>query len=524
MDGALAVERRQLASLLLVMFAAATTPAVLAVVLKLFFAARLRSRLVHNHSNRFAGVFFVLATKAVSIPASCGGGRLCERRVHAVEGAENQDGDDCGGPRDGEDDEENGLGRGAAERKWSERGGAEGPQRGPLEGGRGGRPTALSERGGEDGHGRRGGRDRSTNGVVDNIRGKPELDLPPRHWMCTVCKKKVNMLPDEWDGRARKLVQVVIKRKEIDKQAMYGVFKTKPGVPLCRKCHTPFNYSWRNGSGSDQLTQQRQRQLLNAALSQPKTATSLAAGSAGPAGKPMAPPGTSDTDALEGNGRVYATAFRNVLTRVVGFFHRLVSPSRRRRDKRPGGLTEDGSKTTPAEPELWYGREFRRQLATYFKPELERPSLSSSSARGAGRYPVGARVACFAGKAVWYPGAVTASRENNTYDVRYDNGDIAQHVFPHMVRFEPIRADSRLLCRYYGLAVAAAAAWPLAGFWYFSSTTAVETATTAGAVVALPAVAVGTAGILSVAAQLWEIYAENTSTGLWIAVKFGTIF
>lgn len=54
MDGAIAVERGQLASLLLVMCAAATTPAVLAAVLKLFFAVRLRSRLVRNHSSRFA--------------------------------------------------------------------------------------------------------------------------------------------------------------------------------------------------------------------------------------------------------------------------------------------------------------------------------------------------------------------------------------------------------------------------------------------------------------------------------------
>ncbi|CAM9281281.1 unnamed protein product, partial [Hapterophycus canaliculatus] len=389
---------------------------------------------------------------------------------------------------------------------------------------------------------------RSTERVVGNPRDKTELDLPPRHWMCIVCKK-VNMLPEEWVGRAGKLVQVVIKRKEVDKQAMYGVFKTKPGVPLCRKCHTPFNYSWRNGRGSNQSAQQLQQQLLDATLSRPTTAASTTAGSAK---KPTRPSGAAESNALEGKGGSIAVAIGSTLTRLVGFLHRLVSPSRRRRDKNklidgggrgdeggPGGLVGVGAKHAPVEPELWYGREFRRQLSTYFKPELERPLLSSSSACGAGRisgagghgerqgrYPVGARVACFAGKAVWYPGAVTASRENNTYDVRYDNGDIAQHVFPHMIRFEPVRSDSRLLCRYYGLAVAAAAAWPLAGFWYFSSTAAATTATTttAGAVVALPAVAVGTAGALAVAAQFLEIYAENKSTGLLVAAKFGAIF
>lgn len=352
------------------------------------------------------------------------------------------------------------------------------------------------------------------------------------------------MLPAEWAGRAGKLLQVVIKRKEVDTQAMYGAFKTKPGVPLCGKCRTPFNYSWRNGTSSDQSAQQLRQQQ-----SRPTTTASTEAGSAR---KPTPPPGAYDTDAPGGNGSIPAAAIRSILTTAVGSLHRLVSPSRRRRDKNklidaggrgrgdegePGGLAGEAADTP--EPELWYGREFRRQLATYFKPELERPSLLSSSARGQarrsggggggghgerlGRFPVGARVASFAGKPVWYPGAVTASRENNTYDVRYDNGDIAQHVFPHMIRFEPIHEDSRLLCRYYGLAVAAAAAWPLAGSWYFSSTTA-GAAKTAGAGVALPAVAVGTAGALAVAGQFWEIYAVNKSTGIWVPAKFGTIF
>lgn len=53
MDGAIAVERAHLASLLLTMFAAAGTPALLALVLKVFFSVRLRSRLLRGERRRF---------------------------------------------------------------------------------------------------------------------------------------------------------------------------------------------------------------------------------------------------------------------------------------------------------------------------------------------------------------------------------------------------------------------------------------------------------------------------------------
>lgn len=54
MDDAIAVERAHLALLLLVMFAAAGAPAVLAAVLRVFFSVRLRSRLLRDDSKRFA--------------------------------------------------------------------------------------------------------------------------------------------------------------------------------------------------------------------------------------------------------------------------------------------------------------------------------------------------------------------------------------------------------------------------------------------------------------------------------------
>lgn len=53
LDGAIDVERAQLASLLLLMFVVAGTPAMLALVLKVFFSVRLRSRLLHDDRRHF---------------------------------------------------------------------------------------------------------------------------------------------------------------------------------------------------------------------------------------------------------------------------------------------------------------------------------------------------------------------------------------------------------------------------------------------------------------------------------------
>ncbi|CAN0550967.1 unnamed protein product, partial [Ectocarpus sp. 12 AP-2014] len=318
MDDAIPVERTHLAALLLVMFAAAAVPAVLAAVLKMFFSVRLRSSLVRDDHRRFAGVFFFLATKAISVPAFCGGGCLCERRVHALKDDATFTDDDSYDD-DGHRDEEAAFERGGGGKTLGGDAQEEGDlQRAPLGGssGRRGRPTTPSGRDGEDGgHGGRGGR--SANRLADGgTRKRTELDLPPRHWMCTVCKKVVNMLPDEWNGRTGKDVHVVIKRKAVDTRAMYGLFKTKPGVPLCSKCHTPFNYSWRNGGGSDKLMQQRQQRLLDAALSRPTSAasTAVAAGSATDPALSAAADGPMDA---ENGGVAAAAAHRRVLAKAA---------------------------------------------------------------------------------------------------------------------------------------------------------------------------------------------------------------
>lgn len=76
MDGAIAVERAQLALLLLIMFVVAGAPALLAVVLKVFFSIRLRSRLLHNDRRRFvvrneqdrSGSFYLLNVYTHMLP------------------------------------------------------------------------------------------------------------------------------------------------------------------------------------------------------------------------------------------------------------------------------------------------------------------------------------------------------------------------------------------------------------------------------------------------------------------------
>lgn len=292
------------------------------------------------------------------------------------------------------------------------------------------------------------------------------------------------------------MVEVVIKRKKVDTQAMYGAFKTKLALPTCAKCHAPFNYSWRNGRRDEGVQHGHvdgHGQPLGLNRKGLRPSTSASTSGAGDTG--------NDCPSMTSHPRMLLKVVRSIRTFVV---HRREAPE-------DGDVVDDN-----ADPELWYGNEFRRQLKTYFNPELERPSLSL---RG-GRYPIGARVACFAGKDTWYPGAVATSRENNTYDVRYDNGDVAQHVFPHMIRFEPTHSDSGLLCFYYGLALAAAAAWPLMGVWYFSTST---TASGIGAATAVPALLVGVAGTVAVAVQFWVIYCENKSTGLRMMLKYAVV-
>lgn len=326
---------------------------------------------------------------------------------------------------------------------------------------------------------------------------------------------KVNRLPEIWDGRSTKMIQVVMKRKTVDKEAMYADFITKPQVPVCDKCQTPFNYSWRNGGAEEDEI--RQHPPLDLKHSRPRTVQS-AAFTHGHVVNTITDAACSTSDEAKTVPTAGLSMGLNAIAGSISGLLALVQSIGKSGgpEKRRGGLGIEGGKTSDANrgPELYYGRDFRRQLSTYFKPQLERPKLVDQG----GRYKVGDRVASFAGKQAWYPGQVTASRENNTYDVRYDNGDIAQHVFLHTIRFEPKKTDSALLCWYYGLVLAAAVVWPLTGFGFFSAT-----GSTRGALVAMPALVLGAAGAVAVAAQFWEIYQQNKSVGLRIAIRYATV-
>lgn len=69
------------------------------------------------------------------------------------------------------------------------------PSRGDRGSGAGSsRPTTPHKRKGEDRRGGEGERGGSPNRKIDGPKNKTELDLPPRHWMCTVCKKVRRLL------------------------------------------------------------------------------------------------------------------------------------------------------------------------------------------------------------------------------------------------------------------------------------------------------------------------------------------
>lgn len=321
------------------------------------------------------------------------------------------------------------------------------------------------------------------------------------------CSSQVNALPDSWDGRAGKALHVVIKHKLVDAKAMYGVFKTTPAVPRCHKCRTPFNYSFRNGHGVEPRDNNDSRSHNVGNIAAQRNADNKA-----PAQSERALMASADAISVSYTstaGDLSSTPFSSMRRRVKRWIRRL-----KQRDLGIGG-GRDGNEEQ--QRELWYGREFHRELKTFFKPELPRPVLPPQD----GRYAIGERVACFAGKEAWYPGTIEASRENNTYDVRYNNGDIAQHVFPYMVRFPPIHnRDSRLVCLFYGLMLAAAVMWPIVGFFYWSSDD--ETLSSRGPAVAAPALVFGVVGAVAVAVQFWEIYSRNRSAGFCVTARYAS--
>lgn len=321
----------------------------------------------------------------------------------------------------------------------------------------------------------------------------------------------MNALPGSWDGRAGKELHVVIKHKSVDKKAMYGVFKTTPAVPRCHKCRTPFNYLFRNGHGVEPRDNVNGNK--NNRISQNVGTRASPQDASNSVSSQNNNTSTASTDGL--SARYESTTGPLPLTPS--------SPMRRRvkrwiqRLKQRGLAIERGRNVdAKGQRELWYGREFQRELKTFFKPEIPRPVLSSQDAH----YTIGTRVACFAGKQAWYPGTIEASRENNTYDVRYDNGDVAQHVFPYMVRFAPIHTqDPPLVCLFYGLTLAAAVVWPIAGYYYWSSD---QVLSSRGPAVAAPALVFGVVGVVAVVIEFWKIYGGNRSAGFFVTARYAS--
>lgn len=145
--------------------------------------------LCHSTISFAQGVFFILATKVVSVPASCGGGRLCERRIHTLT-TDDLDSDDEANALEGPPARKTSGGHEEEEDEVEEKGLRQAPSRENRDGGAGGsRPTTPLRGNEEDRRGGEGERRGSTNRNIDGPKSRTDLDLPPRHWMCTVCKK-----------------------------------------------------------------------------------------------------------------------------------------------------------------------------------------------------------------------------------------------------------------------------------------------------------------------------------------------
>lgn len=327
--------------------------------------------------------------------------------------------------------------------------------------------------------------------------------------------RQVNAFPAHWNGKPGKAMHVVVKRKKIDTQAMYGVFKTKPDAPLCTKCLTPCNYMWRSRRLDQALrsltnegsSKSDHRRLPEASNRCEESVTSFGAsideGSAAivESGTPLS------------SVNLLCSKFRDRQRDLMRHARRICQGT----DGGVGG----------SQHELWYENEFQHLLKIYLKPEVARPAPLQG-----GRYPIGSRIACFAGKRVWYPGTVEVVRQNNTYDIRYDNGDIARHVFPRMIRFEPVRRDSRLARFFYGLALGAAVFWPLRGFLHFSldredqggqEGQGGQESPNQGALLPASALVLGLAGIVAVAGESWAIYKRNKRAGLCVVARYAAM-
>ncbi|CAN0090105.1 unnamed protein product, partial [Discosporangium mesarthrocarpum] len=472
------------------------------------------------------GVFFVLATRSLPVPQfpdAC-----CRKRVHpGGTGAVKGEGE---GEGEGEEEEE-GNSPDKERRssvgydllrfpppKDSDLGDAE---RGRFAGA--GRPggdqlresvqtgaphTMLRGGAGGDGDGTGGGASPSTR----------TLELPENHWRCILCQK-VNPFPQGWEGKAGSTLAIVVKRKEVDTQSMYTILKPRRVVPSCHKCYTPYNYRRRGlplpggSSVSQELPRlgrkSRGRQGIEAGSGQSALSDS---GSQPHLTDSVLPPPLAGAAAGEpslGDGGVTLTDKGRILARkllvckagraFLGMGRGSGPPDFRCRDK------------------LWYNGELRKQLKTYYRPQLPGPTLGPGE-----RYQVGARVLCYANKDVWYPGFVELLRENNTYDVRYENGEVVQHVFPHMIRFQPRHEDSPLIAFLYAMTLATAVVWPLLGFLYYSSTA--EDAPALEPLLPVPALVYGLVAAAAVATQFLAIYMADPRAGLYLCLSLAALY
>ncbi|CAM9579361.1 unnamed protein product, partial [Choristocarpus tenellus] len=326
-----------------------------------------------------------------------------------------------------------------------------------------------------------------------------EAEAPPGHWKCKLCRR-VNAFPEDWKGKSGTKLKVVVKRKEIDTQTMYAVVKTVRDAPSCSKCFTPYNYTGRLIASRQGPGVRQPRRPHNRAATIDKINIDRKVLLAAP------PPHSSPLESeLESSNFNPGTAKHNWMSAVIR--------------KPMECFRRHISKHTPLDQqqELWYTTAFRKDLTNYFRPQFPIPALGPQE-----QYAIGARVFSCANKNVWYPGLVERSRNNNTYDIRYDNGGVARHVFPEMIRFQPVEHDSPMIVVLYAVALGVFVSWPLVGVLYYSSTA--EDAVRLEPLVAVPVLVFGLVACAAVATQFLTMCFRNGEASWSLHASFAALY
>ncbi|CAM9564701.1 unnamed protein product [Chrysoparadoxa australica] len=294
-------------------------------------------------------------------------------------------------------------------------------------------------------------------------------EAPKGHWRCLVCRR-LNAYPKGWTGRPSKGFRAVIQRRATNKAALYTRLKEVEVAPECRKCFTPCTYRLR--ASAEYRTRKDE-------------------------GEPQSE--------LASKGAI-EEGDEGGIQRRTPFWEAGV-----KRARRWLGLDLQDQQGV-----LAYDYAFRQQMNTYFKPDMPRRTLPPGE-----RYSIGDRIETYANKGSWSAGTVLVVRQNNTYDIRFDNGEEARYVFPHMLRSVLEKAKSPLVRLWYGEVLLAMVIWPYVGLVCVQST---GSGNECGAVQAAPILMIALVTICGVAAQFTLIFIKTRLAGFWYVYAWALLY